>query len=63
MAKLKNLYDKISGLEEQLTICNQAYINLLEKYNKLYTKYSYEETMERIKEIDKKRRLEGKDIL
>jgi len=63
MAKLKNLYDKISGLEEQLVICNQAYINLLEKYNKLYQKYSYEETMERIKEIDKVRKLEGKDIL
>lgn len=62
MAKLKNLYDKISGLEEQLAICNKAYMDLLERYNKLYQKYSYYEAMEQVKEIDKKR-MNRKDLI
>ena len=52
-----------AGLKEQLAICNQAYMDLLEKYNKLYQKYSYQETMERVKEINKVRNLQGKLIL
>ena len=63
MAKLKNLYDKISGLEGQLSICNRAYMDLLERYNKLYQKYSYQETMERVKIINEQRNLNRKNII
>ena len=63
MAKLKNLYDKISGLENQLSICNKAYMDLLERYNKFYQKYSYQETMERVKIINEQRNINRKNIL
>ena len=63
MAKLKNLYDKISSLREQLSVCNQAYIILLNKHRKLRIKYSYEETMEEVKRIDKDRNVNKKLIL
>jgi len=63
MAKLKNLFEKINALKEQLRICNKAYLNLLDKYNKLYQKYSYEESIEKVKEINEVRRIEGKIIL
>lgn len=63
MAKLAKLMNEITSLKKQLSICNQAYMNLLEKYNKLYQKYSYQETMERVKEISEKRNLQGKIIL
>jgi len=50
-------------LKNRLAICTQAYTELLEEYHKLFQKYSYEETMEKVKEIDAKRKLERKLIL
>ena len=55
--------NEIASLKQQLAICNRAYMDILEKYNELYQKYSYEETMERVEIINKERRLEGKLIL
>ncbi len=46
--------NQVAGLKEQLTICNRAYTDILDKYNKLYQKYSYQETMERVKEINER---------
>ena len=63
MAKLAKLMNKIAGLKKQLAICDQAYINLLKRYNKLYQKYSYEEIMERVKKVEKLRIEEGSKIL
>ena len=45
--------NQVAGLKEQLSICNQAYEDLLKKYNKLYQKYSYEETIDKIKKWEK----------
>jgi len=56
MAKLAKLLKENASLKEQLAICNQAYMDLLEKYNKLYQKYSYQETMDRVKEIENVRK-------
>ena len=63
MAKLAGLMNKVAGLKEQLAICNNAYMDILKKYNKLYQKYSYQETIEKVKEISEKRQLEGKLLL
>jgi len=63
MAKLAGLMNQVAGLKEQLSICNNAYMDILEKYNELYQKYSYQETMDRVKEISEKRQLEGKLLL
>lgn len=62
MAKLDQFIKKISVLKEQLSVCSQAYMDLLDKYNKLYQKYSYEETMERVKQVNEQRK-NWKDIL
>ena len=62
MAKLARLFKKIEELKRQLNACSNAYLDILEKYNKLYQKYSYEETMERVKEIEKIRKIEGKIV-
>ena len=56
MAKLAGLMNEVAGLKKQLAICNQAYMDILEKYQKLYQKYSYEETMERVKILNEQRR-------
>jgi len=56
MAKLAKLMNQVAGLKEQLSICNQAYEKLLKRYNKLYQKYSYEETIEKVKEINEQRK-------
>ena len=63
MAKLARLLKKIKDLETRLEACTEAYIELLDKHRKLKIKYSYEETMEFVKETEEKRRLEGKNIL
>ena len=63
MAKLAGLLRKIKELEEKLESCNGAYLMLLQEYTQLKIKYSYEETMEAIKEISKKQRIEGKNLL
>ena len=63
MAKLKGLFDKIASLEEQLAICNRAYMDMLEKYQELYQKYSYQETMERVKIINEERNINRKNII
>lgn len=63
MAKLKNLYDKIEGLEKQLETCTEAYRELLNEHRKLKIKYSYEETMEAVKEFSEKQKIEGKNLL
>ena len=54
--KLKRAYDKVDSMRTQLAICNKAYIDLFDKYNKLYQKYSYEETMEKVKEVNELRK-------
>ena len=56
MAKLAKLMNEVAGLKQQLAICNQAYMDVLERYNKLYQKYSYQETMERVKQVNKQRK-------
>ena len=55
--------NEVADLKKQLAICGKAYMDILEKYNELYQKYSYQETMERVKIINKERRIEGKLIL
>lgn len=63
MAKLTGLLHQIASLKEQLSVCNQAYINLNKKYRMLSKKYSYEETRELIKKVDKARNINKKLIL
>ena len=60
MAKLTRLLNKNIKLREQNKACREAYGELLIKYRKLYTKYSYEETREHVKEIDKDIKIDGK---
>ena len=54
--KLKRAYDKVDNLRGQLATCSKAYADLLDKYQKLYQKYSYEETMEKVKEVNELRK-------
>ncbi len=63
MAKLAGLMNEVASLKEQLAICNRAYMDILEKYQALYQKYSYEETMERVKIINEERNINRKLIL
>ena len=62
MAKLAKLMNENAELKGQLSACGQAYMELLERYNKLYQKYSYEETMEQVKQVNEQRK-NWKDIL
>jgi len=63
MAKLTGLMKKIEELEKRLEVCTEAYRELLNEHRKLKIKYSYEETMETVKEFSEKQRVEGKDLL
>ena len=63
MAKLTGLMRKVKELEENLEACAEAYRELLNEHRKLKIKYSYEETMETVKEFSEKQRIEGKDLL
>ena len=63
MAKLTRLLKKIEHLEMRLEACTQAYTMLLNKHMELKLKYSYEETMEEVKKISEKQKIEGKNLL
>ena len=60
MAKLAKLMIENIALKQRIGACSEAYRELLVKYRKLYTKYSYQETMEQVKEIEEIRKKEGK---
>ncbi|KKN22684.1 hypothetical protein LCGC14_0912670 [marine sediment metagenome] len=60
MAKLAKLMNENIALKQRIGDCTEAYTELLSRYRKLYTKYSYQETMEQVKEVNEQRKKEGK---
>lgn len=63
MAKLAKLMNENIQLKKDIQTCTEAYRELLQKHRKHMIKYSYEDTMEEVKRIDKDRNINKKLLL
>lgn len=58
MAKLARLMNENITLKKEIKAWAKAYEELTIKYREIYEKYSYEETMEKVKKIEQIRKEE-----